>query len=96
MTQAIARLHNFVINERLRKNETSEMNEPVDPTNTVPSYLPTIPRDEDGNMIDLHPLTSLAAEKNSSELREFMVKRVEMLGLARPEKNRLPKKQRLH
>ena len=68
MIQAIARLHNFVINERLRRNEASKMNEPADPSNTVPSYLPTIPRDEDGNIIDLHPLTSQAAEKSTSEL----------------------------
>jgi hypothetical protein len=94
MVQAIGRLHNFVINERLLRNEANEMAEPEDPSNTVPSYLPTIPCDEEGNIIDLHPLTALAAERNTSELREFMVKRVELLGLERPENNKRKKRKR--
>ena len=96
LIQAIARLHNFVISERIARNLGPEFHEPADPTDTVPSYLPTIPRDEDGNDIDLHPLTSRAAENGTSELREHMASRVAMLGLERPLKNRLPKRRRIN
>jgi DDE superfamily endonuclease len=88
LIQAVARLHNFVISERLAKNEGSEMVVPEDPSDTVPSYLPTIPKDRDGNIIDLHPLTSRAADAGTSELREYMADRVSNLGLERPLKNK--------
>ena len=96
LIQAVGRLHNYVVNERLAGNEGPEMQAPSDPTNTVPSYLPTIPRDDEGNIIDLHPLTSRAVDNTTSELREYMAARVAMLGLERPAKNRLAKKRRLN
>jgi hypothetical protein len=74
---AIARLHNFVINERLGRlgGSTSEAPRTV-------SYLPSEPQDEDGNPILLDGLSHMFP--GWSELREEMARDVEMKGLTRP------------
>jgi len=85
--QAIARLHNYVITERLM--ETGAAQEEVRETRRGGlSYLPSVPEDEDGNPIRLDALVTGTFEGHS-ELRLRMVERVQRLRLVRPEANRL-------
>ena len=78
---AIARLHNYVINERLGNDEG------IDAPGQL-SYLPTVPEDENGDPIWLDD--EISQFPGWSELRESMVGRVEAHGLERPKNNRLP------
>jgi|Transcript_17619 hypothetical protein len=78
MIMAIARLHNFVINER----EASHNDAP-----TEISYCPTVPEDENGDPILLEPLSG--DYPTWSQLREEMTKRVQTLGLEQPAANRI-------
>jgi hypothetical protein len=76
MIMAIARLHNFVINER----EASHDDAP-----TEISYCPTVPEDENGDPIILEPLSG--DYPTWSQLCVEMAKRVQTLGLERPAAN---------
>lgn len=89
--QAIARLHNFVINERLLRTDGVE--EAPASTSNGPRYLPAVPHDDDGDAIDLNPLTSPVL-RGYSELRERMLQRVKRLKLKRPAGNRIRRKKR--
>ena len=82
---AIARLHNFVISERLEQAgaDTSTNNE----TPGTLSFLPSEPQDEEGNPILMDGLSQLFP--GWSELREEMARNVETMGLTRPAGNKL-------
>jgi hypothetical protein len=71
---AIARLQNFVINERL--------GETVREAPKTLSYVPSEPQDKDGNPILITELSNLFP--GWSELREEMARNVEKKGLTRP------------
>jgi len=87
LAQAIARLHNFVINERLANKEdpVEEVRETVEEGRL--SYHPTVPHDNDGNPVSLQTLFKGTIEGHS-HLREAMVKRVRDLQLLRPAANK--------
>jgi DDE superfamily endonuclease len=85
LIQATGRLHNFVINERLKRKEAGE--EARD--DNSPGYMPTIPHDENGEPIDTEAVFAGLAHKGTSQLREHMADRVASLGLERPVSNRL-------
>lgn len=84
MVQAIARLHNYVINERLLRIGSME-----DEVCNNHSYMPSVPHDEDGEPINVEALFSGLVHRGYSELRERMGDRVKQLGLRRPVSNRL-------
>jgi hypothetical protein len=82
----IARLHNFVINERLGRglgggSRTSEAPKTL-------SYLPSEPQDEDGEPVLISGVLSTIFP-GWSELREEMARNVETMGLTRPPEGRL-------
>ena len=87
LAQAIARLHNFVINERLANKEdpVEEVRQTVEEGR--PSYHPTVPHDNDGNPVSLQTLFN-GTIQGHSHLREAMVKRVRDLQLRRPAANK--------
>ena len=87
MVQAIARLHNFVINRRLKEQGAEE-----ERSRTGPGYMPSVPHDENGDPVDTDKLFSGLASRGHSELRERMVDRVELLQLVRPVENRIKRK----
>jgi DDE superfamily endonuclease len=104
MVQAIGRLHNFVINERLKEQgiETAadrrvHSNDDEAMTAAVAEgrgYLPSVPEDENGDPVNLDPIfntASIASIAGHSELREAMARRIERLGLKRPASNRIRK-----
>jgi hypothetical protein len=76
LVHAIARLQNFIINERL--GESIGIREAP----STLSYIPSEPQDEDGNPILVEALTE--GYGSWSQLREEMATRVEVLGLTRP------------
>jgi hypothetical protein len=84
LMHAIARLHNFVINERL---------ETVDEAPDTLAYLPSHPQDENGDPIFLNDDGSMEPSRQGfagwSEVRERMARKVEEHGLVRPLQNRL-------
>ena len=90
LLQAIGRLHNFVINERLEANGITAR--PVEPSDGPAPYLPSVPHDEAGNVIDLNAITNPSLQRSYSELREVMARRVQRLQLERPAANRLKRK----
>jgi DDE superfamily endonuclease len=94
MAQAIARLHNFVINERmLHSSEDEELNDAI---RQGRGYVPTIPHEEDGDPVDLEPLFNtnlMPSFRGYSELREAMADRVKRMRLVRPVDNRLRRAQ---
>lgn len=77
LAQAVARLHNFCIDERLDESKT-----PFDTTN-IPRYIPSIPHGTNGDPVQLNPLFSGALD-GQSFLREWMASRVQRLQLVRP------------
>jgi len=85
MAQAIARLHNFVINERLRFKgvDDSETNMQRRTERGGVSYHPTVPHDENGNPINLDDVWRGVVEGHS-HLREEMADRVKAAQLRRP------------
>jgi DDE superfamily endonuclease len=85
MVQAIGRLHNFVIDERLlAKGELDKIDE------RSPGYMPSVPLDENGDPIDTEAVFAGVHQRGGhSQLREQMAERVETLGLERPVSNRL-------
>lgn len=86
MMQAIARLHNFVIDERLLQNEQDQASSQEI---SSPGYMPSVPHDENGDPIDTEAVFAGIAGRGQSHLREKMAERVEALGLQRPVSNRL-------
>ena len=90
LAQAIARLHNFVINERLARHE-----DPVSEIRTQTetgraSYHPAVPHDANGDPALINQLFN-GAHEGHSHLREEMVQRVERLQLSRPKENKITK-----
>jgi DDE superfamily endonuclease len=77
LVTAIGCLHNFCINERLLSEEAYDATK--DPN--IPSYLPSVPHDCNGDPIQLADLVQ--ANDGHSHLREFMATRVERRGLER-------------
>jgi DDE superfamily endonuclease len=88
IAQAIARVHNFVINERLLRKQPEEFHR----NGSGPKYLPSQPHDENGDTINLD-LVDVGC-RGYSELRERMVERVKQLGLKRPLSNKITRKRR--
>jgi hypothetical protein len=79
LVQAIARLHNYCINERLAEAQTAF--EVAD--SSVPRYIPAVPHDEDGDPVCLgHAFVGTV--DGHSYLREWMATRVEEQHLKRP------------
>lgn len=101
LIQAIGRLHNFVINERLQRKKVRTNDAPApncgddDAECEATGHLPSAPHDENGDVIDLNPLTSATAQRGYSELRERMVHRVATLGSERPSKNCIGKRKNM-
>jgi len=87
MAQAIARLHNYVIDERLAMDmdPAAEIREIA---SNGPSYHPTVPEDENGDPILLDRLFQ-GTIQGQSLLREAMADRVQRLQLMRPASNRI-------
>jgi len=88
LAQAIARLHNYVINERLANDKDpveEEMRDTVEAGRAT--HHPTVPHDADGNPVSLKTLFGGTIEGHS-HLREAMVKRVKSLQLPRPAANK--------
>jgi len=87
LAQAIARLHNYVINERLAAKEdpTVEIRGNVETGRA--SYHPTVPNDAEGNPIPLKKLFEGTIDGHS-HLRDAMVKRVVSMGYQRPAANK--------
>jgi len=80
--QAIARLHNFVIDERLANDHhdpVEEVREMIEDGRS--SYHPTVPHDNDGNPVSLQALFHGTIDGHS-HLREAMATRVRDLQLA--------------
>lgn len=93
LAQAVARLHNFVIDERLARNEDPVMEIRTtagDNDGEAPSYFPTVPEDENGDPIALDRLFQ-GSIRGHSHIREAMVERVSLLQLQRPASNRIRK-----
>ena len=87
LVQAIARLHNLCINERLEEELTAfEV-----PDDLVPSYIPTLPHNEDGDPVALDAAFDGVIEGDSF-LREYMATRVQKKQLQRPSNNTNRKK----
>lgn len=99
MAQAIARLHNYVINERLKKNNKTDpvlpQEAPVAETGRI-SYLPSAPLDENGDPVDIDPMFTMPSEFGGhSIIRMRMVDRVKKKQLKRPPKNKIIRKRKL-
>jgi hypothetical protein len=93
LMQAIVRLHNFVINERIRLAELEEMSVAVSEGR---AFLPSVPHDESGDPINLDPTFSsndFDGCQGFSGLREAMADRVQGMQLTRPASNRLRNKE---
>jgi len=90
MLQAIARLHNCVVTERLLETGEAEVENAQRDNGGRRrcSYLPSAPEDEHGNPIRLDALFAGTFEGHS-ELRLRMAEHVRCLQLTRPVANRL-------
>jgi DDE superfamily endonuclease len=84
MVQAIARLHNYCINERVSRLQPSfEVSD-----NSIPGYIPAVPHDIDGDPVCLeHDAAFISTVDGHSFLREWMATRVEKKHLERPGTN---------
>ena len=92
MIQAIGRLHNFIINERLMYDALQEDDRMTEAVAQGRGFLPSTPHTADGDPVDLDPLfnhESMTHFRGFSELREAMADRVQRMGLTRPVGNRL-------
>ena len=89
MAQAIARLHNFCINERLREGGSEEEFEA-----SVNGYMPTVPHDEHGDPVELSELFKGTIEGHS-HLRESMARTVKAWTMERPFANRRIKRRKV-
>ena len=82
LVQAIARLHNFCINERLEEEQS-----PFEvPDSLVPAYIPTVPHNDEGDPVNLHAAFDGVLDGHSF-LREHMATRVQRKQLERPSNN---------
>ena len=91
MAQVIARLHNYVIDERLAMEEDPMLEIREHSGEDGPSYYhPTVPEDENDNPIALDRLFE-GTIQGHSHFREAMADRVERLQLERPYSNRIRK-----
>jgi hypothetical protein len=83
MVQAIARLHNFCINERLEVTQTSfEVQD-----DEAPGYIPTVPHDVNGEPVSLDGAFETISDGHSF-LREYMATRVEKKQFQHPVSNK--------
>lgn len=94
MAQAIARLHNFVINERIRLSGEEDSSDPSlsQAVREGRGYLPSTPHEANGDPVVLDPAFdhgNIPRCTGHSELREAMVRRVERKLLKRPAANRI-------
>ena len=88
LVQAIARLHNLCINERLEEELTTfEV-----PDDLVPNYIPSVPHNEEGDPVALDAAFDGVMEGHSF-LREYMATRVQKKQLQRSSSNTNRKKQ---
>ena len=87
LVQAIARLHNLCINERL-EDELAAFEVPDE---SIPTYIPTVPHNEDGDPVALDAAFEGVIEGHSF-LREFMATRVQRKQLERPSNNKSRKR----
>jgi hypothetical protein len=71
MAQAIARQHNYCIEERLAESLSSFST----PDTEVPHYIPTIPHNEDGDPVQLEHAFTSNNNDGQSFLREWMATR---------------------
>ena len=85
MVQAIGRLHNYAINERLLEEEVEDAHIlwRQQELRYRQSYLPSTPHDEDDNPIELDARFTSAAFRGYSALREHMTVRIKELQLQR-------------
>lgn len=79
LVQAIARLHNYCINERL----AAAMSPFEVPDSSVPSYIPSVPHNGSGDPVQLNHAFQ-GTNDGHSFLREWMATRVERKSLLRP------------
>jgi hypothetical protein len=89
LVQAVARIHNFVIDERLAMREEERLSESIAEGR---GYLPSIPHDENGDPISLEAMFShedVLTYEGHSELREAMAARVAKMRMIRPAKNKI-------
>jgi DDE superfamily endonuclease len=84
LVQAIARLHNYCINERLELS----MGAFEIPDALVPGYIPSVPHDVEGDPVQLHTAFDVVSDGHSF-LREYMASRVEKKQLQRPVNNNI-------
>jgi DDE superfamily endonuclease len=79
LVQAIARLHNYCIDERLAQSMS-----PFEvPDSIIPRYIPTVPHTATGDPVQLNHVFQ-GANDGHSFLREWMATRVERKSLLRP------------
>jgi hypothetical protein len=84
LVQAIARLHNLCINERLAEAQSA-----FDvPDSLIPRYIPSVPHDDEDNPVVLDTAFKGVLE-GQSFLREYMATRVQRKQLQRPGVNTL-------
>jgi DDE superfamily endonuclease len=80
LSQGIARLHNYCINERLAESKSSFST----PDAEIPRYIPSIPHNANGNPVELQHAFMGANDDGQSFLREWMATRVLTKQLQRP------------
>jgi hypothetical protein len=79
LVQAIARLHNYCVNERLEVSMS-----PFEvPDSSIPRYIPTVPHNDDGDPVQLNHAFQ-GTNDGQSFLREWMASRVAAKDLMRP------------
>jgi hypothetical protein len=83
LVQAIGRLHNLCINERLDKSLPSFET----PDGSIPGYIPSVPHDIEGDPVSLYTVFDCVSDGHSF-LREYMASRVEKKQLQRPVVNK--------
>jgi hypothetical protein len=84
LVQAIARLHNLCINERLAEAQSA-----FDvPDSLIPHYIPSVPHDNEDDPVVLDTAFNGVLE-GQSFLREYMATRVQRKQLQRPGINTL-------
>jgi DDE superfamily endonuclease len=83
MAQAIARLHNYCIEERLAELLSSFST----PDTEIPHYIPTTPHNQDGDPVQIEHAFTSNNNDGQSFLREWMATRVLRKQLQRPGNN---------
>ena len=83
LVQAIARLHNLCINERLEAEQSA-----FDvPDALIPAYIPSVPHNDEGDPVTLVDAAFEGVSEGHSFLREYMATRVQKKQLQRPSNN---------